>query len=531
MLIINGLNSFTIMKKYWIKVLLAGLFVITFNQSCSDLKEKVYSTVQPENFFKNEDEFVAALGAAYTRLYFFESHNTYMSVQEISSDEAMIPQRGGDWFDGGQWLRAHRHEYDSNDEGIGNAWNSLFGGVNTCNRLIFQFNDLIAKGAVSESLAKPFLAELKVLRALWYLWLLDSFGNVPIVDRFDVAADFKPATAPRATVFAFVEKELLENVPLLTKAVGSATYARVHYYVGQAILAKMYLNAGVYTGTPQWAKAVAASNEVINSGFYSLEDNYFNNFNSDNASSKENIFVVPYDKVFAQGFNLPQMTLHYGSQGTFNLTDQPWNGYCSLQEFYNSYDNTDARKGISGNQKIRGNFLAGQQFLSDGRTQVVDPSADDPDGPPLNFTPVINQHSPNCHRQAGVRVGKFEFPLKSTPNLSTDFPIFRYADILLTKAEALWRQTPGDASALALVNQIRTRSAVPAFAALTTDNFLAERGREMFFEAWRRSDMIRFGQFTKAYGFTPAAVASKQLWPIPKAQLLANSNLVQNPGY
>lgn len=519
------------MKKYWFKALLAGLFVIAFNQSCSDLEENLYDQIKADEFFKNEEEFIAALGAAYTSLYFFQNHGNYMSLQEVSSDEIMIPQRGGDWFDGGQWLNAHRAEFNPADENLRNAWSNLFNGVNTCNRLIFQFNKLINEGAVDPALATPFISELRTLRALYYLWLVDSFGNVPLVDKFDVPAGFLPTNATRAEVYAFIDKELTEAVPNLSKKKDGTTYARINFYTGKAIQAKLYLNAAVYKGGAEWDKAIAATDEIINSGLYSLEGDYFANFNSNNAGSAENIFVIPYDQVNATGFNLPQMTLHYVSQATFNLRDQPWNGYCSLQEFYNSYDNTDKRKGISGNQKIRGNFHAGPQFAADGTTPVKDGSADDPDGPNLVFTPEINAHFPNCQRQAGVRVGKFEFPLRSTPDLNTDFPIFRYADVLLMKAEALWRKSAGDATALALVNQIRTRAGVPAFTALTANDLLAERGREMFFEAWRRSDLIRFGKYDEARRWKPASQPTKQLWPIPRQFLDANRNLKQNPGY
>jgi starch-binding outer membrane protein, SusD/RagB family len=524
-------KSIAIMKKYWFKALLAGLFVIAFNQSCSDLKETLYDQVKSDEFFKSDDEFIAALGAAYTNLYGFENHGSYMALQEISSDEAMIPQRGGDWYDGGQWLNAHRAEFSPQDDNVKNSWLFLFGGVNTCNRLIYQFNKLISEGAVDPALATPFLSELRTLRALWYLWLVDGYGNVPIVDRFDVAADFKPATKTRAEVFAFIEKELNESVPNLPKKVDGSTYARINYYTGKAIQAKLYLNAQVYKGAPEFDKAIAAADEIINSGNYSLESNYFSNFNTDNSGSKEFIFAIPYDKVNAQGFNLPQMTLHYTSQQTFNLTDQPWNGYCSLAEFYNSYQDGDVRKGVSGNQAIRANFLAGKQFQSNGKDQLQDPSADDSDGPGVVFTPEINAHFPNCQRQAGVRIGKFEFANKATPNLSNDFPIFRYADILLVKAEALWRKSAGDVSALALVNQIRARAAVAPFTSLTADNLLAERGREMFFEAWRRSDLVRFGKYDAVRQWKPASQPCKQVWPIPRSQIDANSNLKQNPCY
>ena len=519
------------MKKYWYKALLAGLFVIAFNQSCSDLEENLYDQIKADSFFKTDEEFIAALGAAYTGLYSFAGNGGYHNIQEVASDEAMIPQRGGDWYDGGVWLNAHRAEFNPADGPLDGAWGFLFGGVNTCNRLIFTFNKLINDGSVDPALATPFISELRTLRALWYLWLIDGFGNVPIVDKFDVPTGFAPANAPRAEVYAFIEKELNESVPNLPKKKDGSTYARINYYTGKAIQAKLYLNAQVYKGAPEWDKAAAAADEIINSGQYSLEANYFANFNSNNAGSNENIFVIPYDAVNAEGFNLVQSTLHYVSQQTFELRDQPWNGYCSLAEFYNSYEDGDARKGVRDNQAIRGNFLAGKQYKSNGKDQLQDGTADDPDGPGVVFTPEINAHFPNCYRQAGVRVGKWEFPLKSTPALNNDFSLFRYADILLVKAEALWRKNAGDATALALVNQIRARAAVAPFTALTADNLLAERGREMFFEGWRRSDLIRFGKYDQARQWKPASQPCKQLWPIPRAQLDANKSLKQNPCY
>ncbi|MFK7934103.1 MAG: RagB/SusD family nutrient uptake outer membrane protein, partial [Saprospiraceae bacterium] len=399
------------MKRFAIiKFMVVGLLLATFNQSCTDLEEELFSQVAVDDFFKTDEEFISALGSAYTSLYFYMNHGNYMSIQEISSDEMMIPQRGADWFDGGIWLRTHRHEFASNDDQYNGAWNVLYGGVSTCNRLIFQFEQL------GTPEADGFIAELKVLRGLYYWWLLDSFGNIPLVDKFDVPEGFIPEQSNRQTVFDFIEKELNDNVSKLSQAVDGTTYARMNYYVGKALQAKLYLNAEVYTGTARWADAVAAADEVLNSGQYSLEANYFANFNTNNAASKENIFVVPYDQVFAGGFNLAQMTLHYGSQATFNLQDQPWNGYCSFQGVYNSYEDTDARKGVSGNTSIRGNFHVGPQLASDGSV-IEDASALDPDGTPLNFTPEINEHFPNTYRQAGARVGKYEFAIGATPNL------------------------------------------------------------------------------------------------------------------
>ena len=512
------------------KLFLIGLLVVFSTQSCTNLDETPFSELTDETFPTTEEQFISALGATYTSLYGWANHGGIFSLQEVSSDEIMIPQRGSDWFDGGVWLRVHRHQYNKDEGPVNGGWSFLYGGINNCNRVIALFETLVGEGKVSPEQAAAFIGEVKVLRALFYYWLLDAYGNVPIVTSF-ADADPNPATKSRTEVFNFIESELKANVPNLAKKVDGSTYARMNYYAGQALLAKLYLNAEVYTGTPRWAEAAAACDEVINSGSYSLEGNYFTNFNARNEVSRENIFVVPYDRNQAQGFNLPAMTLHYSSQETFDLTFQPWNGYCTLQEFYDSYSDDDIRKGEYGNQKVRGNFHAGPQYKSNGFDRIMDSSSDDPGGAEVEFTPQINNLEPDCQRQAGARVGKFEFVSGATENLDNDFPILRYSDVLLMKAEALWHQNAGSADALGLVNLVRARADVDAFTALTPDDLLAERGRELFYEGWRRQDLIRFGKYNAPWAFKDASEPCKTLFPIPAEQINANPNLAQNPCY
>lgn len=519
------------MKRYSIvAVMLFGLFVPLANQSCTNLDEELFSELTEANFPTTEEEFISALGAAYTSLYALQNHNSMFALLEVSSDEIMIPQRGGDWFDGGQWLRVHRHEYNPTEEALNGGWNFCYNGIANCNRLIELFTDLVENGQVTSEDAESFISELRVLRGLFYYWLLDIYGNVPIVTSFS-DAEAQPATRPRSEVYDFLEAELADAVPALNRAKDGTTYARINYYTGLALQAKLYLNAEAYGKPAAWAQAAAACDEIINSGLYSLESNYFDNFSTENIGSSENIFVIPYDQVFARGFNLPQMTLHYGSQNTFDLQQQPWNGYCTLQEFYNSYEANDIRRdGPEG--RGYGNFITGPQFYSDGVTPVLDPSfeADDPDGEQVNFTPEVNEHFPNCLRQAGARVGKYEFAIGATPDLDNDFPIFRYADVLLMKAEADYR-LGNTADALALVNEVRARAGVDPFTELTDENLLAERGREMFWEGWRRQDLIRFGVYGDEWDFKPTSGPEKEIFPIPANQIAANPNLDQNPGY
>lgn len=522
------------MKKFSLtsKMLMLALGLMVVAPSCTNLDEELFSQVSADNFFKTEEELISALGAAYTSLYGFAGNVSVWGAQEVSSDEVAVPTRGPDWGDGGHWVRLHQQNWTAEDPTVNSAWGFLFGGVSATNRLIYQFELL------NNPLTQPFIGELKALRAIYYLWLLDLYGNVPIVTSF-ADADPNPKSNTRAEVYAFVEKELTAALSAVTSANDGSTYGRVNKNVVNTALTKLYLNAEVYVGTAQWAKAAAAADAVINSGNYSLEADYFANFNVNNAGSKENIWVIPYDAVFARGFNLVMMTLSYLNQQTYNLQAQPWNGFCTLEEFYNSYENNDLRKGKpnteSGPSSVRSNFLIGPQWDVTGTKRLIDAgttaSGIDPDGPPFTLRAFINELFPTAWREAGARISKFQFEIGGRPDMNNDFPIFRYADVLLMKAEALWRQNPSSAEALALVNQVRSRAGVAPFASLNAQNLLAERGREMFAEGMRRSDLIRFGVFTNAWWAKPVQPECKELFPIPRNQRDANPNLVQNPCY
>ncbi|MFL0683990.1 MAG: RagB/SusD family nutrient uptake outer membrane protein [Algoriphagus aquaeductus] len=477
--------------------------------ACQELEQEVLDGVTAEDVAhsKNPNLIAVLKASAYARIVgSWGGHNSIWSIHEVSSDEMAIPQKGADWEDGGLWLRMHRHTWQPSDEAFNNSWNYCYTAVGEINNLLIQYPEVEALGA-----------ELKVLRALVYLWLIDSFGNVPIVTEESTGGN--PTNNTRTEVFTFIENSILENINLLPETSSKYTLNKTS---AKAILAKLYLNAQVYTGTPRWADAERLADEVINSGQYSLTSNFFANFSERNSGSTENILTLPYDQNNAGGFNLPQMTLHYLSQNTYNLQEQPWNGYASLEEFYNSFDNNDVRKN---------SFLVGPQFASDG-TRLNDISAEpnDPDGPPLTFTPQINQLAPNAFRQAGARVGKFEFALGAASSLNNDYPLIRLGDIILIKAEAALRQGK-TAIALAAANQIRTRAGMPAYTTLTLDELYNERGREMFAEASRRTDAIRFGKWNLPWWEKQASQPFRALFPIPLQQINANPNLRQNPGY
>ncbi|MDW3194251.1 MAG: RagB/SusD family nutrient uptake outer membrane protein [Cytophagales bacterium] len=488
------------------KLLMLAFLLVGFG--CNDLDEEVFSELTSEEFFANINQSVidASVGSAYGSIVgTWGGHNSLYSLMEVSTDELCIGHKGADWLDGGQWLRVHRHETSSEEQSVNNGWAYCYSAIANINGLINQFNG-----------SPEITGELRALRAVIYMWLLDAYGNVPIV--IETTSDPNPPTASRTEVFNFVESELTETLSSLSAEIGDRT--RVNQWTSHAALSRLYLNAEVWSGTARYADAVASADAVINSGLYSLESNFFSAFATNNDNSVEHIFALPYDPITGQGFNLPQMTLHYASQQTFDLTDQPWNGYQALEEFYNSFEEGDDRIG---------SFLVGPQFSSAGE-QLIDDQAQDPDGPPLNFTPEINELEPNSFRQSGARVGKWEYASGSGPNLANNFALYRYAEVLFNKAEAQFR-SGNTAGALDIVNQIRARANAPALAALTETDLYDDRGREFFAEGLRRMDMIRFGRYNETWWEKTVTDPTRNLFPIPKPQLDVNPNLVQNPGY
>ncbi len=557
-------QTYTLTSSLVLALCVAALFA-----ACTDLVEPVDSEVTAENFFQTDQQFVSALGDAYSALTAMGGGGAPPQLNEATTDEIIVPARGQDWSEGGFWYRMNNHTWSIEEGTFNGFWQDYFSGVNNANRLIFQIESAVEAGAADPDLAATFISELRAMRAFYYFWLLDAFGNVPIVTSFAEADEnpSQPCSAGpecfeegRLEVFEFVEQELLNSVDDLSDDV-MGTYGRMNTFVAHMTLGKLYLNAEVYTGTPRWDDALTHFDEIINSGMYSLAANYHENFATQNEGSPENMFVVPFDKVFLGGMNLAMMTLHYGSQNTYSFQDQPWNGWSATQKIYESVidpeqnpgpqgevwgteptDSDDGLERVQGTLDDRlGNFIVGPQFSAAG-DRIMDSgiySDFDRNGPPLTFTPAVNDLQEVACRQCGARIGKYEFePNISGSNLSNDFVIYRYADVLLSKAEALWRQNPGSGEALDLVNQIRTRSGVDPFGALDADRILAERGRELFWEQVRRQDLVRFdgvegGQtrYNDPWQFKPVSESHRNVAPIPRDQLETNSNLVQNPGY
>jgi len=515
------------------KLALMTGFIFLFSLACTDLTERTPSSLTS---LESEEEFISALGEAYAVLGGdpgWTSHNTFFAISQVSTDETAIPRRGGDWFDGGIWIDTHRHTIGVDHDPTNNAWTYLFSGVNATSRIASQFQQLSEEGAVDPELAENFIAEAKALRGFYYFFLMDAFGNVPIIEDFTTVEGNPPNNTDfqqgRQELFDFIEAELLENVPLLTTDVSGA-YGRINRYAGHFLLAKLYLNASVYIGEDMYEEAGEQLDIIIDSGEFTLESNYFNNFAVNNENASETIFAIPYDEVFNPGFNWHHMSLHYEQQQQFNFQDQPWNGYATLAEFYNSFDEDDLR---------RDGLLAGEQTLPSGEV-ITDPGTSG--NPPLDFTPEIPaldmesaDEFPN-YRIAGARFAKFEYEQGATPNLNNDFPVMRYADVILMKAETEMR-TNGNGQMY--FDMIRENNRVGDVGTITLndENLLAERGRELYMEVWRRQDMIRFPgnegetRFNDSWWEKSVSEAYRNVFPIPEEQINANSNLNQNPGY
>lgn len=497
------------MKKKYIYSIILSL-TLCFG-ACTNLDEKMYSYIDQDDYGKTPEELASLIGPAYGTMVTYVNYEFWM--QQVATDEYMIPSKGINWLSEGIHALYHKHEWTPAK--TPNLWK--FTEVITINKII----DLLEKTTVEVADKERIFAELRVLRAFWYFHMLDNLGNVPIVTKFEEGE--LPTNNTRKEVYDFVEKELLESLPDLTDKKTPQTYAKVTKWVAHSILAKLYLNAEVYTGTPQWKNCMAQCDSVIDSQLYKLEPNIFDNFKVKNEGSKENIWCIPYQAGrFTASFNAYQMSWHYsdGKGASFPVTFETWNGPCAVPSFVHSFDKDDTRYGsflIGPRFKPNGNPV----YLSDGVTQL---------DYIIDFPTMVD--SPE---NAGARLFKWEVETGGISSMSNDWAVFRYSDILLMKAECFLR-TGFEPDARTLVNDVRRRNFSPEkpLPLLTLDLLLAERGFEFVFEGWRRNDQIRFDTFGGTWSFKPDADPADKhtyLFPIPKSVLDKNPNLKQNPGY
>ncbi|MBA4745703.1 MAG: RagB/SusD family nutrient uptake outer membrane protein [Muricauda sp.] len=529
-----------------IKFLFFVLAVFGLSRSCTELDSEVYSEITPETFFQDDAQLSSAASSAYTTLYRWWED---MWLMDMPTDQSAMPIRSNrGWDDGGRWPAIVRHDFPPQDDIFNGAWSGYFGGVSSCNRLIEIFTENVGSDS-------PIVFELRALRAFYYYTLLDLFGNVPLETSFSDANPSPEQSSPEE-VFAFIESELLEVIPGLSEDKG-ATYAKMNKWVAWTVLAKMYLNANNYNAGDHWVEAAEAANNVINSGAYQIEPFYFSNFMVDNEGSQENIFVVPYDKVnTGEQFAIIRRATHQSVTGTLDYpAGTSWGGVSIQEDFYNAFEENDKRRGM---------FFIGQQYtIEAGPTwseeigffyqnpideyRLIDCSEDvdrfvgvldqlPPEAADCNVNIVPEYWFTNDGRtgyENGARYAKWELETgpENTARQSNDYAIFRYAHILLIRAEALWRMNSGSAEALMLVNQVRERAGVDPLDILTEDDLFWEFKKELAMENHARTILIRYDRWLEPWFQKEQQDSSRNLYPIPLNQLNANPNLEQNPGY
>lgn len=525
---------------------LVAVGVAMGSAACTDLTETPYTEITEANFNPTASDLAALMAPAYTPLRdVWMGWYGNLDFQEETADAFITPVRPNGWYDGGTYIRLHEHRWDAGQGQPSSLWGRSFNGINAANRVIYQIESGVIP--VDAEVQVPLLAELKALRAYYYYLLLDGFGNVPIVT--DFTSEEVPEQSSRQEVFDFVVSELTAVIPNLRDDVGTSIHGRINRWAALGILARVYLNAQVYVGAPHYDEVLTLTQEIMDADLYDLESDYRRPFSRTNHTSSELIWAVPYDAVNAPGSNFHMKTLKPELRFVFSMQAQPWGGSASNPQFIDTYDADDTRLGDT--------WLMGPQYDAQGRG--------------YNFV----QHVPSItdtEFNNGFPVRKYEIYAGMTGSSDVDYPILRYAEVLMTRAEALLRTGQPDQAA-ALVTQVRQRAfaetdpskAVVAGAELLEGSsynygwydedgvvktgpggapvtnggadvqygrFLDELGWEFAAEGHRRQHLIRFGVFdTKTwFNHTPNGTHRK-LFAIPNNALETNPNLEQNPGY
>lgn len=464
----------------------------------------------------------------------------------LTTDEAMNPIRGGDWYDGGLWENMYKHTWNANDMYLYNVWKYLFKVIVLSNQSLSVIDS--HKQLLTAEQAENYKAEVRAVRALFYYYAMDMFGRIPIVTAYDVKPN-QVVQSERSEVFKFIVKELQEVAPQLADKHANKEgdyYERITRPVVNFLLAKLALNAEIYADDDwtdekkldgkdifftvngnklnAWQTCVWYCDQLTQEG-YELENDYASNFSVHNENSKENIFTIPLDKnLYLNEYHYLFRSRHYKHGGAYGGSSE--NGTCATVSTVKAYgygtDHVDNR--------FKTNFYADTVFV-DGKKIYLD------NGKPLVYMPLelkLNLSDSPYKQTAGARVGKYEVDRTAYSDgkqVDNDIVLFRYGDALLMKAEAKVRN--GEDGSIEL-NAIRDRVGMPHVES-TLNNILKERLLELVWEGWRRQDLIRFGKYTKAYdqripienentGFTT-------VFPIPQKCLDLNKNLKQNKGY
>ncbi|MBO5832689.1 MAG: RagB/SusD family nutrient uptake outer membrane protein [Alistipes sp.] len=432
----------------------------------------------------------------------------YFNLQCLTTDEAVCC-----WNDTGL-PDMHNMNWQASNQFIVAMYYRIFYQVSLCNELIRQVTEnptgveFQNKGAL--------IAEARALRALSYYHAVDMFGNVPFTTENDVVGNFSPNQISRADLFKYIEDEckaLIEGNDLAAE--GTNVYGRCDKGFVKMILAKLYLNAEVYVGQDRYAECAALCENLV--GKYTLAENFADLFAADNdrfaVGTQEIIFAVPHDGINTTSYGGTNFLIFAGTGGDMNASEagisSGWGGLSVTKQVAELYAEGDVRA----------------MFFTDYGTAIADREVFTSGGyKSVKFRNVNHDGS----------------AAQTTGFVDTDFPLFRVADAHLMLAECAARGKADNAKGLASLNAVRQRAGLEAVTTFTAQDVLDERSRELLWEGHRRTDLIRFGQFTtdaylweyKGSPYDGKAVEDhRNLFPLPPADVNANGNLTQNPGY
>ena len=505
--------------------------------SCTDLDEKIYHEVTADKYYKTADQVMAAILRPWAHFCdFLPVGQAPWLMNELAADGAAWCQKGRHGYDGGDWIRLHRHEWTQLETQLYTTWDKAYKGIGFANKLLTDFENIDFEALDVPMSKEQASAELKLYRAYCYWFLLDFYRDVPVTETIDVV---NPPTTDHKDVFNFIEKEIKDNINKLSDD-KSTTYGRASKWGAYALLSRLYLNAEIYTGTARWDDCIAACDELAKGGF-TLDTNWNDPFRVDNDKrSKENIWVVAFDQVYAKNNGWYVRWLHYAHQNGWNLKNGTWNGLVTQPTFYDMFADNDKRKTegfIIGIQYPRKKDENGNYYFDTNATPLKGSEEyKDKDLILVNQIAAMDKGEEN----SGARSIKYEIAEQSTSDQDNDWVLFRYSEAIFNKAEALMRKNGGAATAEAveLINSVRQRAFADAdwdkakytTATLTMDELINERGREFAFEGIRRTDLVRFDKFVTTAWWDKKASNNKayNIFPIHQKSLSSNPNLKPN---
>ena len=472
-------------------------------------------------------------------------------LQTFGSDEAMIPTRGTDWYDGGIWQELYRHDWTPGHPILGNAWSYLYKVITLCNRSLELLES--HQHLLDEVQYVEYTAEVRALRAIYYWYLMDLFGRIPIITTSKTSLS-QLQQMPRSQIFKFVCTELQQVCPYLhheNSARPGDYYGRVTYHVACFVLAKLMLNAEVYLDN-NWtdgdhpdgsALTISVDGKTMNAweatiyycdqlenADYELEELYTSNFEVHNENSNENIWVIPMDKdLYYNEMQYFFRSWHYRHAAAYGFTGE--NGACATKRTLEIF-----KYGTwSEDPRFLLNYYDGIVFDNDRKI------VRDRNGEVFEYKPwevELDLSDSPYLETAGARMNKYVVDRNATKNgklMDNDIVLFRLADVLLMHAEALLRNGQAE-EGQDYFNAVRGRVDAPE-KPLTLQNLLDERLLELCWEGWRRQDLIRFGQYESIFmgDQWDAKVDERDrhttVFPIPGGMINFNPNLTQNPGY